>query len=183
MFEDDNSVLSAVRAVARGYVLKGATHAEVVRAIRAVAEGDALFGPTIAARLTDFFANAAPMLIPQMFPELSARRYLGNVDPKHPLASPLCADLEGLPPLFVQMGEDEVLLDDARRLGHRAQAADVEATLEVWPGMWHIFRMQRTFPESRHAMRRLAAFLRRQFLLPQGGSNCNTDSTETTPHA
>jgi DNA-binding NarL/FixJ family response regulator len=73
MFEDDNSVLSAMRAGARGYVLKGATHAEMVRAIRAVAEGEALFGPTIAARLTDFFANATPMLVPRMFPELSDR--------------------------------------------------------------------------------------------------------------
>ena len=92
---------------------------------------------------------------------LQAREYLGDADPSHPLASPLYADLRGLPPLFVQVGEDELLLDDARRLVARARAADVDATLEVWPGLWHIFSSQGTFPESRQAMQRLGHFLRR----------------------
>jgi acetyl esterase/lipase len=92
---------------------------------------------------------------------LQAREYLGDADPRHPLASPLYADLRGLPPLMVQVGEDELLLDDARRLVERARAAGVDATLEVWPGLWHIFATQGTFPESRKAMQRLAYFLRR----------------------
>jgi DNA-binding NarL/FixJ family response regulator len=73
MFEDDNSVLAAMRAGARGYLLKGATHAEMARAIRAVGEGEAIFSPTIAARLMEFFASFRPAAVPRVFPELSDR--------------------------------------------------------------------------------------------------------------
>jgi DNA-binding NarL/FixJ family response regulator len=73
MFEDDSSVLSAMRAGARGYLLKGATHAEMARAIRAVGEGEAIFSPAIAARLRAFFASVRPAAVPQVFPELSDR--------------------------------------------------------------------------------------------------------------
>ena len=73
MFEDDSSVLAAMRAGARGYVLKGATHAEMARAIRAVGEGEAIFSPAIAARLMEFFASFRPAAMPQVFPELSDR--------------------------------------------------------------------------------------------------------------
>ena len=90
---------------------------------------------------------------------LQARDYLGDADPTQPLASPLYADLRGLPPLLAQVGEDELLLDDARRLVERAHAAGVDATVEVWPGLWHIFATQGTFPESRQAMQRLGSFL------------------------
>ena len=70
MFEDDDSVFAAMRAGARGYVLKGADQAEMLRVIRAVAQGEALFGAPIAARLMNFFA--APRR-PQVFPELTER--------------------------------------------------------------------------------------------------------------
>ncbi|MBV9354783.1 MAG: alpha/beta hydrolase [Chloroflexi bacterium] len=90
---------------------------------------------------------------------LQAREYLGDADPTQPVASPLYADLHGLPPLLAQVGEDELLLDDARRLVERAHATGVDATLEVWPGLWHIFATQGTFPESRQAMQRLGSFL------------------------
>jgi DNA-binding NarL/FixJ family response regulator len=73
MFEDDGSVLAAMRAGARGYLLKGATHTEMTRAIRAVGEGEAIFSPTIAARLMEFFASFRPAAMPQVFPELSDR--------------------------------------------------------------------------------------------------------------
>lgn len=73
MFEDDNSVFAAMRAGARGYVLKGANHAEMLRAMRAVGSGEAIFSPTIALRLMDFFANIRPVTPPQVFPELSDR--------------------------------------------------------------------------------------------------------------
>ena len=73
MFEDDSSVLAAMRAGARGYLLKGATHAEMARAIRAVGEGEAIFSPAIAARLMEFFATFQPATLPQVFPELSDR--------------------------------------------------------------------------------------------------------------
>ncbi len=73
MFEDDSSVVAAMRAGARGYLLKGATHAEMARAIRAVGEGEAIFSPAIAARLMEFFASFRPAATPQVFPELSDR--------------------------------------------------------------------------------------------------------------
>jgi acetyl esterase/lipase len=81
----------------------------------------------------------------------------------------LYADLRGLPPLLVQVGEDEVLLDDARRLVERARAMGMDAALEVWPGLWHIFQTQGTFPESRQAMQRLGRFLRQQLAAPRPG--------------
>jgi DNA-binding NarL/FixJ family response regulator len=73
MFEDDDSVFAAMRAGARGYVLKGADQVEMLRVIRAVARGEALFGPSIAKRLMDFFAIPRPAVPPQVFPELTDR--------------------------------------------------------------------------------------------------------------
>ena len=70
MFEDNDSVFAAMRAGARGYVLKGADQAEMLRVIRAVAQGDALFGAPIAALLMNFFTTPRP---PQAFPELTER--------------------------------------------------------------------------------------------------------------
>lgn len=73
MFEDDESVFAAMRAGARGYVLKGADQEEMVRAIRAVARGEALFGPPIAQRLMIFFNTMRPATTPSLFPELTER--------------------------------------------------------------------------------------------------------------
>jgi epsilon-lactone hydrolase len=67
------------------------------------------------------------------------RSYLGPADPKNPLASPLCAELTGLPPIRVHVGDDEVLLDDSRRYVERAVAAGVDARLDIWMGMPHGF--------------------------------------------
>lgn len=73
MFEDDDSVFAAMRAGARGYILKGAGQEEVTRTIRAVAQGEALFGPAIAARLMSFFSGPRPPAPAEAFPELTAR--------------------------------------------------------------------------------------------------------------
>ena len=73
MFEDDESVFAALRAGARGYLLKGALKAEIVRAIRGVASGEAIFGPVIAKRLMQYFSAPRPTAPPQAFPELSER--------------------------------------------------------------------------------------------------------------
>ena len=73
MFEDDHSVFTALRAGARGYILKDADEDEILRAIRAVGQGEAIFSPTIAQRLIDFFAAPQPTLLPQIFPELTDR--------------------------------------------------------------------------------------------------------------
>jgi DNA-binding NarL/FixJ family response regulator len=71
MFDDDESVFAAMRAGARGYLLKGARKAETLRAIRAVASGEAIFSPTIARRLMGFFAAVQP--VTPAFPELTER--------------------------------------------------------------------------------------------------------------
>jgi DNA-binding NarL/FixJ family response regulator len=75
MLEDDDSVFAAMRAGARGYVLKGADRAEMLRAIRAVAHGEAMFGPAVARRLMGFFRDlgSMPGRAAQAFPELTER--------------------------------------------------------------------------------------------------------------
>lgn len=86
--------------------------------------------------------------------------YVGAGDPAHPLASPVFADLTGLPPLLVQVGANEVLLDDAVRLAGRAGADDVEVTLEIGPGLPHVFQHHYgRLDEADAALERAARFL------------------------
>jgi DNA-binding NarL/FixJ family response regulator len=73
MFEDDDSVFSAMRAGARGYVLKGADPSQILKVLRAVAGGEAYFGPEIAKRLMDFFSAPKPASPEQALPELTSR--------------------------------------------------------------------------------------------------------------
>jgi DNA-binding NarL/FixJ family response regulator len=73
MFDEEGAIFAALRAGARGYLLKGATHAEMLRAIRAVGAGEAIFSPAIARRLMEFFAQLRPATSPLVFPELSDR--------------------------------------------------------------------------------------------------------------
>lgn len=73
MLEEDASVFAAMRAGAKGYVLKGAHHGELLQSIRAVAQGQILFGPAIAARVSQFFAKAAPLAAALPFSELTER--------------------------------------------------------------------------------------------------------------
>jgi DNA-binding NarL/FixJ family response regulator len=73
MLEDDNSVFTAMRAGARGYLLKGTSHEEMLLAIRAAAGGQAIFGPGIALRMMEFFNTWSPGSVPDVFPELSER--------------------------------------------------------------------------------------------------------------
>lgn len=78
MFEDDESVFAAIRAGARGYLLKGAIQEETLRAIRAVASGEAIFGPAVAERLMQYFGGGRPAGKSgpaQLFPELTDREY------------------------------------------------------------------------------------------------------------
>jgi monoterpene epsilon-lactone hydrolase len=82
-------------------------------------------------------------LDPALTPEGLTRRaadYLGDSDPAGELASPIFADLTGLPPLLIQAGSHEILLDDATRLAAHAAAADVATTLEITPGVPHVFQ-------------------------------------------
>jgi epsilon-lactone hydrolase len=88
--------------------------------------------------------------------------YLAGKSPQAPLASPIHADLRGLPPLFVQVGSIETLLDDAKALTARAQAAGVSVECEVWedmPHVWHHFAP--ILPESQQAIARIGEFVRK----------------------
>ncbi len=73
MFEDDDSVFAAMRAGARGYLLKGASQDEIVRALRSVASGEAIFGPAIAQRVISYFARSGGLAGATAFPELTQR--------------------------------------------------------------------------------------------------------------
>lgn len=100
-----------------------------------------------------------PMFRASVFPRVAAQ-YLGDADPAHPHASPLFGKLEGLPPLLIQVGDTELLLDDSTRLESRARAAGVHAELEIWRGVPHIFQIWTPFmPEARQALARAAAFI------------------------
>ncbi len=90
-----------------------------------------------------------------------ASLYLQGADPRSPLAAPLYADLQGLPPLLIQVGTSETLYDDATRLADRAKAAGVDVTLEPWDEMihvWHLFAPM--LPEGQKAIDRIGEFLR-----------------------
>jgi phosphinothricin tripeptide acetyl hydrolase len=89
-----------------------------------------------------------------------AQAYLGDQDRRTPLAAPLYADLRGLPPMLIQVGTAETLLDDARRLAERAKAAGVNVTLEEWPDMIHDWHWFGSFlPEAQQASERIGAFM------------------------
>jgi acetyl esterase/lipase len=93
--------------------------------------------------------------------ELAAGFLGADGDPRDPLANPLHADLSGLAPMYIQVGGDEVLLDDARRLAAHARRAGVEVRLDVFPGMQHTFQMAAgRAPEADDAIRRMAAWAR-----------------------
>jgi monoterpene epsilon-lactone hydrolase len=87
--------------------------------------------------------------------------YLKDGDPTNPLASPIYAELHGLPPLLIQVGSDEVLLSDSTTCAERARAAGVDVTLEVWPGMFHVWQFTAPIiPEAKRAIERIGEFIR-----------------------
>ena len=115
----------------------------------------ALTGESVSAR-----AERDPCILPESLRRCAAA-YLGDADPGTPLASPLYADLAGLPPLLLQFGSEEMLRDDSVRLGEKAAAAGVAVSLEEGHGMihvWHLFADR--LPEARAAIERVGAFVR-----------------------
>jgi acetyl esterase/lipase len=90
----------------------------------------------------------------------AARHYLAETSATNPLASPVYADLAGLPPPFIQVGDSEVLLADSRRVAENARKAGSEATLQIWRGVphcWQIFAP--ALPDGRDALREASAFI------------------------
>jgi monoterpene epsilon-lactone hydrolase len=89
-----------------------------------------------------------------------AQAYLQGQDPRTPLAAPLYADLKGLPPLLIQVGDAETLLDDSKRLDARAKAAGVRTRLEVWPEMIHVWQLFASYlPEGQQAVDGIGKFI------------------------
>jgi monoterpene epsilon-lactone hydrolase len=104
-------------------------------------------------------ADADVMIKPDGIRE-SVATYLAGADPRHPYASPLYADLHGLPPVLIHVGDAEVILDDSTRFAAKARVAGVEVTLEIWdemPHVWHAFAG--LLPESDQAIERIGNWL------------------------
>ena len=90
-----------------------------------------------------------------------AAYYLAGHDPKDELASPMFGDLAGLPPLLIQVGSAETLLDDSVEFGREAGAAEVDVTVEIWAELIHGWHGSPQLPETADAMGRIAAFFNR----------------------
>jgi len=105
-------------------------------------------------------AAVDPMVQPPYLIELAAT-YLHGADPRTPLAAPLYADLRGLPPMLIQVGSAETLLDDAVRLAGVAEAADVRVRPEVWPDMIHVWQLfYQQVAAGHRALAEAGAFIR-----------------------
>lgn len=89
--------------------------------------------------------------------------YAGTEDVHNPLISPIHADLHGFPPLFIHVGNDEILLDDSLHVAEHAKAANVPVELTVWDGMWHVFQaFAPILPEGQQAIEQIGTFIRKQ---------------------
>jgi acetyl esterase/lipase len=96
-----------------------------------------------------------------MGPNTIIQDYIKENDPHNPLISPLYADLTGLPPILIHVGDHEILLDDAVRLSEQANHYGVDATTIVWPGMFHVFQIFTPYlPEARLSVKQIAAFIK-----------------------
>jgi monoterpene epsilon-lactone hydrolase len=116
----------------------------------------------ITGKSMDTNAEADPLVKRDVVTNMAAA-YLQGQDPKTPLASPLHAELRGLPPLLIQAGKSETLLDDASRLAERARTAGVDVTYEPWPDMIHVWHWFGSFlPEARQAIDQIGEFIRQR---------------------
>ena len=101
-----------------------------------------------------------PMVHKPMIQQMGTT-YVQNGDLHNPLAAPLYGDLAGLPPLLIQVGERETLIDDAKRMADKAKKAGVSCTLEVWPGQIHVWQIFASkLDEGEQAIQRLGGFIR-----------------------
>ena len=99
------------------------------------------------------------LLSPQ-FARTMMRLYIGDHDLSDPIMAPLNADLEGLPQILIQVGGDEILLDDVVHFSNRAKAAGINVTLEIWPHMWHVWHTcVSVLPEAKDAIDHISTFI------------------------
>lgn len=106
-----------------------------------------------------------PFLTPEWL-HFMAKHYIANNDPRAPLISPIYADLHDLPPIFIQVGSDEILLSDSIRLAERTREAGVDTNLDVWENMWHVWHFfAGKMPEGNRAMDKVGKFIRKHLKL------------------
>lgn len=91
--------------------------------------------------------------------ERAAKLYTRDIDRASPRVSPVFGELDGLPPLLLQVGDDEILLDDSRRLADAVRRSGGKAELSIWKGMWHIWPMYAGLPEADEALAEIRGFL------------------------
>ncbi len=103
-------------------------------------------------------AKADPLLSSDILSPY-ANYYAGDYEKDHPLISPLFARLEGLPPLLIHVGTDEIFLDEAIQFSEKAQAAGVDVKLWVWEGLFHVFQMVPFLPETKESLADIASFI------------------------
>jgi acetyl esterase/lipase len=109
-------------------------------------------------------AHRDALLSPQSVRTL-VPHYVGRHDLSDPHISPLDADLRGLPPILLQVGADEILLDDSTRFNECASEAGGDVTLEIWPHMWHVWHVCAPYlPEANQAIGHIAEFVRKHLL-------------------
>ncbi len=81
---------------------------------------------------------------------------------RDPLVSPVFANVSGLPPMLIHVGDDEILLSDSTRFAEKLEAAGVDVEIEIWPEMWHVFQLfVGKMPESRRAVAKIGAYIDR----------------------
>ena len=80
---------------------------------------------------------------------------------RNPLVSPVFAHVDGLPPMYIQVGDDEILLSDSTRFAAKLDEAGIDVDLEIWPEMWHVFQLfVGKMPEARAAINKIGEYLR-----------------------
>jgi acetyl esterase/lipase len=104
--------------------------------------------------------------------EVFAKKYAGKEDLKNPLISPLFGDFTNFPPTLIQVGTEELLLDDATRLTKKMKASGVLVEMELWEGMMHVFQwMAGLMPEANDAIKKIGAFINRQITVEEAAEN------------
>jgi len=110
-------------------------------------------------------AKKDPWFQPEDMPIVAAY-YCRADELRNPRVSPVYADLSGLPPLYIQVGEDEILLSDSTRAAEKVRAAGGKVEIEIWPGMWHVFQAFLVqVPESKKAVKKIGRYVRQALQL------------------
>jgi acetyl esterase/lipase len=121
----------------------------------------ALFSPWTDLSLEQLATGVPETMLSVPWLQEGAHAYVARGDARHPLVSPVTADLRGLPPTLIQVGADEILLNDSRRLFHQLQSCGVAARLEEYPRRWHVFHVHAgVLADADRALDAVARFIR-----------------------